>query len=342
MTGGSGRSHLEKLAAAEQGSPAGRPGYRGRGCQRGRAACRSAAAPGDAGVGDHPAARRRLLPAPETGLDLKSGLFPGETVVLTHGEETDAAPAAKGGTGKTQLAVAFTQALRNARAVDVAGLGHRRAAGTRSSPASRRRPAVGAGDPDADAPSRRGPLHRLAGAHQAALGADPRRPGRPGRPGRACGPPGRTARSSSPPGCPPRPSASARTRRPAGRGSPRSAGSAAARCWPTSAPGSPTSPTSGPRRSTSARTWTGCRSALAQAAAVMSVNRLSCREYRARLGERREHMSGRSGSTASPRRAGHLVAGRRVRAPSCRPRAWPGRPWRWPPCSTRTASPARC
>ena len=31
--------------------------------------------------------------------------------------------------------------------------------------------------------------------------------------------------------------------------------------------------------------------ALAQAAAVMTVNRLSCREYRGRLGERREHMS---------------------------------------------------
>ena len=55
----------------------------------------------------------------ETGVDLKSGLFPGETVVLTHGEETEAAPAAQGGTGKTQLAVEFTHALRNARAVDV-------------------------------------------------------------------------------------------------------------------------------------------------------------------------------------------------------------------------------
>ena len=55
---------------------------------------------------------------PETGLDLRAGLYPGDTVVLTHGEETAAAPAAQGGTGKTQLAVAFTHALWGARAID--------------------------------------------------------------------------------------------------------------------------------------------------------------------------------------------------------------------------------
>ena len=55
---------------------------------------------------------------PETGLDLRAGLYPGDTVVLTHGEETAAAPAVQGGTGKTQLAVAFTHALWSARAVD--------------------------------------------------------------------------------------------------------------------------------------------------------------------------------------------------------------------------------
>ncbi len=55
---------------------------------------------------------------PETGLDLRAGLYPGDTVVLTHGEETAAAPAVQGGTGKTQLAVAFTHALWGARAVD--------------------------------------------------------------------------------------------------------------------------------------------------------------------------------------------------------------------------------
>jgi tetratricopeptide (TPR) repeat protein len=55
---------------------------------------------------------------PETGLDLRAGLYPGDTVVLTHGEETTAAPAAQGGTGKTQLAVAFTHALWRGRAVE--------------------------------------------------------------------------------------------------------------------------------------------------------------------------------------------------------------------------------
>ena len=55
---------------------------------------------------------------PETGLDLRAGLYPGDTVVLTHGEVTDAAPAAQGGTGKTQLAVAFAHALWGARTVD--------------------------------------------------------------------------------------------------------------------------------------------------------------------------------------------------------------------------------
>ena len=56
---------------------------------------------------------------PETGLDLRAGLYPGDTVVLTHGEETASAPASQGGTGKTQIAVAFSHALWGARAVDV-------------------------------------------------------------------------------------------------------------------------------------------------------------------------------------------------------------------------------
>jgi tetratricopeptide (TPR) repeat protein len=55
---------------------------------------------------------------PETGLDLRAGLYPGDTVVLTHAEDTPAAPATQGGTGKTQLAVAFTHALWDARAVE--------------------------------------------------------------------------------------------------------------------------------------------------------------------------------------------------------------------------------
>ena len=87
----------------------------------------------------------------ETGIDLKAGLFPGETVVLTHGEETEAAPAAQGGTGKTQLAVEFTHALRNARAVDV--LVWVTAASRESviSGFAQAAGAVGAGDPEADA-----------------------------------------------------------------------------------------------------------------------------------------------------------------------------------------------
>jgi tetratricopeptide (TPR) repeat protein len=55
----------------------------------------------------------------QTGPDLASSMRPGETVVLVHGEETDVAPAAQGGTGKTQLAVEFTHAMWNTRTVEV-------------------------------------------------------------------------------------------------------------------------------------------------------------------------------------------------------------------------------
>ncbi len=55
----------------------------------------------------------------ETGPDLANSLHPGETVVLVHGEESASAPAAQGGTGKTQLAVEFTHAMWNARLVEV-------------------------------------------------------------------------------------------------------------------------------------------------------------------------------------------------------------------------------
>ena len=87
----------------------------------------------------------------ETGIDLKASLFPGETVVLTHGEETETALAAQGGTGKTQLAVEFTHALRNARAADVlvwVSAASREAVVAGFAQAAS---AVGAGDPDADA-----------------------------------------------------------------------------------------------------------------------------------------------------------------------------------------------
>jgi tetratricopeptide (TPR) repeat protein len=55
----------------------------------------------------------------ETGIDLKSGLTPGDIIVLTHGEESAAASAAQGGTGKTQLAAEFAWAARNAGAAEL-------------------------------------------------------------------------------------------------------------------------------------------------------------------------------------------------------------------------------
>jgi len=88
---------------------------------------------------------------PETGVDLRSGLFPGQTAVLTHGEQTATAPAAQGGTGKTQLAVEFAQALRGAGAVEVliwVTATSREAILVSFAQAA---DAVGAGDPDADA-----------------------------------------------------------------------------------------------------------------------------------------------------------------------------------------------
>jgi tetratricopeptide (TPR) repeat protein len=56
---------------------------------------------------------------PETGPDLARSLRPGTAVVLVNGAETRAAPAGRGGTGKTQLAVAFAHAMRNSQAVEV-------------------------------------------------------------------------------------------------------------------------------------------------------------------------------------------------------------------------------
>jgi len=51
-------------------------------------------------------------------LSLSGSLRRGETAVLVHGGETELAPAAQGGTGKTQLAVEFAHAMWNNRAVD--------------------------------------------------------------------------------------------------------------------------------------------------------------------------------------------------------------------------------
>src|SRR5690242_15335946 len=58
-------------------------------------------------------------PREQSGPDLASSMRPGETVVLIHGEQTAQAPAAQGGTGKTQLAVEFTHAMWNTRAVEI-------------------------------------------------------------------------------------------------------------------------------------------------------------------------------------------------------------------------------
>jgi tetratricopeptide (TPR) repeat protein len=58
------------------------------------------------------------FPREQTGPDLAS-TRPGETVVLIHGEETELSPAGQGGTGKTQLAVDFTHAMWNTRAVEI-------------------------------------------------------------------------------------------------------------------------------------------------------------------------------------------------------------------------------
>ena len=233
---------------------------------------------------------------PETGLDLRAGLYPGDTVVLTHGEETVSGPGPQGGTGKTQLAVAFTHALWGARAVDALIWvtassresiinGYAQAAST-----------VGAAD------------HGLS-AEAAAVRfigwlAHTRRPWALILDDLAsladlenlwpAGPAGQVVIT---------------TRLP----------EAVFRGWPGSAQ-NPPHPAAGPRIAPvsgfsrrevlaylSARLTDypdqraealdlgedldGLPLGLAQAAAVMSVTRLSCREYRGRLGERREHMT---------------------------------------------------
>src|SRR6201989_348050 len=61
-------------------------------------------------------------PREQSGPNLASTMRPGQTVVLVHGEESgqdSRVPAAQGGTGKTQLAVEFTHAMWNTRAVEI-------------------------------------------------------------------------------------------------------------------------------------------------------------------------------------------------------------------------------
>jgi tetratricopeptide (TPR) repeat protein len=235
----------------------------------------------------------------ETGIDLKAGLFPGETVVLTHGEETEAAPAAQGGTGKTQLAVEFTHALRTARAVDVlvwviAASREAIVAGF-----ARAASAVGAGDPDADAQA-------AAGRFTAWLSRTERRwalilddladvadleglwP---------AGPNGQIVITTRLPaaafGVGAHAAASGLRIAPVGGFSRREA---------LSYLGSRLADYADQRVEALdlAEDLDGLPIGLAQAAAVMNANRLNCQEYRAQFGERRAYMSGRPVDGVSP------------------------------------------
>jgi tetratricopeptide (TPR) repeat protein len=235
----------------------------------------------------------------ETGTDLKAGLSPGETVVLTHGEETETAPAAQGGTGKTQLAVEFTHALRSAQLADVLVwvtaasreaviAGFAQAAGV-----------IGAGAPEADAfaaarlftawlarTEQRWALILDDLADLADLdGLWP------------AGPNGQIVITTRLPGAA------------FGHGAHAAAG------------GLRVVPVGGFSRREAlaylssrltdyadqriealdlAEDLDGLPIGLAQAAAVMNVNRLSCQEYRAQFGERRAYMSGRTVDGVSP------------------------------------------
>jgi tetratricopeptide (TPR) repeat protein len=252
-----------------------------------------------------------FFPRPESSPGLEAGLFPGQTAVLTHGPETETAPAAQGGIGKTQLAAEFAWALCTAQSVDVLVwitassreavlAGYAQAAGL-----------AGAGDPDTDA-------QVAAGRFAAWLARTERRwalvlddvadladldglwpSGRAGRVVITTRLPG--AAFSGAPGA-----------GPAGPGAAAGAHAAA---------GVRILPVSGfSRREAlsylSARLadyadqrvealdlgadLDGLPVALAQAAAVMNANRLSSQEYRAQFGERREHMTTRLVDGVSP------------------------------------------
>ena len=123
-------------------------------------------------------------PRPETGPDLASRLRPGETVVLVPGDETDG-PDAQGGTGKTQLAVAFAHAMWNSRAVEVlvwVNAARRESVITGFAQAAN---TVDAGDPAEDAEVAAARFVSWLAHTRRAVGADPGRPGRGHRPGRA-------------------------------------------------------------------------------------------------------------------------------------------------------------
>ena len=220
---------------------------------------------------------------PETGLDLRAGLYPGDTVVLTHGEETAAAPAAQGGTGKTQIAVAFSHALWGARAVDAlvwVPATSREAIVTGFAQAAR---TVGAADQAL-------PAEAAAGRFTGWL-AHTRRPWALILDDLAsladledlwpAGPAGQVVITT---GLPEAAFPAGPRIAPVGGFSRREVlAYLSARL------------TDFPDQRAEAldlgADLDGLPLALAQAAAVMTLNRLSCREYRGRLGERREHMS---------------------------------------------------
>ena len=220
---------------------------------------------------------------PETGLDLRAGLYPGDTVVLTHGEEAASVPAAQGGTGKTQIAVAFSHALWGARAVDAlvwVPATSREAIVTGFAEAAR---TVGAADQAL-------PAEAAAGRFTGWL-AHTRRPWALILDDLAsladlealwpAGPAGQVVITT---GLPDAAFPAGPRIAPVGRFSRREVLAYLSSRL-----------TDFPEQRAEAldlgADLDGLPLALAQAAAVMSLNRLSCREYRARLGERREHMS---------------------------------------------------
>ena len=261
---------------------------------------------------------------PETGPGLASDLFPGQAAVLTHGAETEAAPAAQGGTGKTQLAAEFARALWSARAVDV--LVWVTASTREAVIASYAQAAgvVGASDPDADALAAAGRLLAWLAHTERRWAlvlddlADPADleglwpSGRGGRVVITTRLPGGAFSGGAPGGGAPgggTPSGGAPGGGAPGGGAPAAAG------------GLRIVPVGGFSRREAlsylsagladyadqriealdlGEDLDGLPIALAQAAAVINANRLSCQEYRTQLRERRDHMSGRPVNGVSP------------------------------------------
>ena len=229
---------------------------------------------------------------PETGTELRAGLYPGGTLVLVHGEPSAVAPTVQGGTGKTQLAAAFARTLWSGRAVEtLAWVNATSREGIVSGFAQAAR-AVGASDADASADA-------AAEAFLAWL-AHTRRPWAlimddlgdladvedlwPS------GPAGQVVITARLPGTAfghvPLPGRAGRPRlAPVGGFSRRESLSYLTVRLTEHAGQRIEAPDLG-------EDLDGLPLAMAQAAAVMSVTGLSCPDYRARLSERREHMAG--------------------------------------------------